>query len=91
MKLVSLDKPDAGQVGEFHVELKAETPQPQGMQMNLKGQLLLEVDTCRTLAVKLSGPVSVEETHGPGGDTFSVDSKGDLRVAVQASYGRSKR
>ncbi len=53
-----------------------------GMSMLLKGELVVVVDTCRTLKAELSGPVAVREEHGPAGAKFAVQGGGTLSAAI---------
>ena len=73
-------------VAVFTIELRADDAQQNGVQMQLTGQLEMEVATCRSRVVKLAGPVLAEETHGPKNGEFQVRSEGDVEVAVRADY-----
>ncbi len=89
MKLVDV-RPGANGLAQatFRVRLLAEDPASDALKMNLQGEMTIEVETCRTLSVNLTGPVSASQTHGPPEGQFQVDSAGDIRVAVKADYRR---
>jgi hypothetical protein len=70
----------------FGITLKAEDPEQSGVAMTLTGQMAMEVETCRTLAVSLSGPVEASEMHGPAAGQYELHSQGKIEVAVRADY-----
>ena len=75
----------------FHIRLLADNAEAASLKMDLGGSLVLEVDTCRTVAVQLTGPVGASEMHGPPTGQFEVASEGNIRVAVQSVYqGKSR-
>jgi hypothetical protein len=75
----------------FQITLTAENPEEAAMSMQLVGQLVMDVATCRTLEVTLSGPIRASETHGPEAATFQICSEGTVRVAVEAKYTPARR
>ena len=79
------------QAAVFDIKLIADNGETDSLKMNLSGSLVLEIATCRTLAVNLSGPVGALEVHGPPSGQFEVASEGDIRVAVQADYSATRR
>jgi hypothetical protein len=70
----------------FGITLKAEDPEQSGVAMTLTGQLVMEVQTCRTLSVGLSGPVVASEMHGPPAGQYELHSRGQIDVAVRAEH-----
>ena len=68
-------------------KIEAKSPLGSGVDMLVSGTFLVEIDTCRTLAIDLSGDVAVSETHGPVGGQFTVEGKGTMRVAIEAEFG----
>lgn len=77
-----------GRAARFAIEMEAEDPEQSGVMMKLRGQLTMEIDTCRSLEVQLTGPVSASETHGPEANTYEIHTEGAIQVAVQADYQR---
>ena len=71
--------------------LIANNAEENSLKMDLAGSLILEVGTCRTVAVMLNGPVGASETHGPAAGQFEVASEGTIRVAVHADYTTKSR
>ncbi len=70
----------------FEITLKAQDPEATGVSMALTGQMIMEVQTCRSLAVTLTGPVVASEMHGPDGGQYELHSQGQIDVAVKADY-----
>ncbi len=70
----------------FRIRLIADNAEAASLKMDLGGSLLLEIGTCRTVAVQLNGPVGASEMHGPPQGQFEVASKGNIRVAVESDY-----
>ncbi len=79
------------QCAVFDIKLLADNGESDSLKMDLTGTLVLEVETCRTVGVTLSGPVGAMEVHGPPSGQFEVASEGNIKVAVRANYGASRR
>lgn len=75
----------------FEIKLLADNGQSDSLKMDLTGTMVLEIDTCRTVGVTLSGPVGALEVHGPPSGQFEVASEGNIKVAVRADYGTLRR
>lgn len=90
MKLSKLLNTKSGRLAVFDTQLAAKQNKD-GVNITLQGQLAIEIDSCRTAVVNLSGPVSVDEVRGPKNGQFEVTSRGELKVAVRATYQNSKR
>ena len=69
MKLTKLQNSKAGRLAVFDTNLAAKQSKD-GVQITLQGQLAMEIDSCRTVAVSLSGPVAVDEVRGPKNGQF---------------------
>jgi hypothetical protein len=55
-----------------------------GANMEVKGKLQIEPDTCQIAEATFNGPVSMRETEGPKGHTFEIASDGTMKVAVRS-------
>jgi len=75
----------------FQITLVAENPDETAMSMQLTGQLVMDTQSCRTVEVRLTGPIRASETHGPETASFQVCSEGTVRVAVEATYTPARR
>lgn len=67
----------------FQTRIDAERTAGDGMAMQMQGLLVIEVDTCRTVAIDFSGPASMTETRGPADFPFTVTGQGTLKVAIE--------
>ncbi len=67
-----------------------ETHENAGRQLGLvvTGKLALEVETCRTRRLNLSGPIAMAETTGGIGTPQQMHGTGKLSVALEATYSR---
>ena len=70
------------------VSIDAGQAETDGMKMRIRGQVLMEIDTCRTHTAKFSGPVAVIEHRGPPGYQFTVSGHGQLQVAIRSESTR---
>jgi hypothetical protein len=55
-----------------------------GGTMEIKGDLQIDPENCQVAAAEFSGPVSMQEEHGPKGHSFEVRSEGTMKVAVHS-------
>ena len=61
------------------------------MNLLMRGQLQIEIHTCRTKAIALRGPVAMSEARGPAQGRFVVSTNGTLKISVDATFGESAR
>jgi hypothetical protein len=54
--------------------------------LDIKGEIHLDVNTCQVASANFTGPVAIEETFGPKGQTFQMRSDGTMRVAIRSHY-----
>jgi hypothetical protein len=85
MTLSKILNTKSGKLAVFNTQLTAKDSKD-GVNMTLEGQLAIETESCRTAVVNLAGPVSVDELRGPKNGQFEVTSRGELKVAVRATY-----
>lgn len=52
----------------------------------MKGELIVEANTCRTRSIRMHGPVAISETKGPAIGRFTVSTNGTLKVAVTTRF-----
>jgi len=84
MKLVAARVSDGGTCVVFDTRIDAGSPLEDGRTLAMRGQFLLEVDTCHAAAIELSCPVAVTETRGPEGGRFTVEGQGTLQVSMRS-------
>lgn len=56
------------------------------MSLLMKGELVVESNTCRTRSIRLHGPVALSEMRGPTIGRFVVSTNGTLQVAVETTF-----
>ena len=70
----------------FDTNLDTKMTQGNTMNMQMRGRLVLEIDTCRAIQIDLAGPVKMAEAHGPADGQFSVNTAGNMKMALRANY-----
>jgi len=71
----------------FDTMLDSKMTQGNTMNMQMRGKLVLEIDTCRAVQIDLAGPVKMAEAHGPADGQFTVNTQGQMKMALKANYG----
>ena len=61
------------------------------MSMLMKGELVIEAETCRTQSIRLHGPIAITDTRGPTEGRFTVSTNGTLDVNVDTSFAATGR
>ena len=80
---------NAGQpVAVFETLLKTNGEET-AMSLVMKGELIIETDTCRTRSIRLLGPVAISETKGPTIGRYMVNTTGTLKVAMKSKFDRA--
>lgn len=72
----------------FDTLLESAMTQGSTMKMQMRGKLMLEIETCRAVFIDLAGPVKLAEAHGPADGQFTVNTQGDMKMALRADYVR---
>ncbi len=68
----------------FKTAFEATSQQAGSMSMHIRGQLLLDTDSCMAAIVQLSGPVTMSETRGSGEGQYRLNTTGTLSLSAQA-------
>jgi hypothetical protein len=91
MTLAAAQTVDGRTCAVFDTRIDADSPQEGNRMLALQGQFVLDVTTCRTVAIQLSCPVSVTEMRGPPGGRFTVNGQGTLQISMrsQSQEGRT--
>ncbi len=90
MKLIETPRIDGAACAVFETLVQTTSHEQGHMTLLMKGRLTMQVNTCRTVAVSISGPVAISETRGPPQGRFTVNTSGTLNVAVRARYDGSE-
>lgn len=77
---------DGRRCAVFATEFSARSNLGTTMIMQVKGRVVMEIETCRAIELQLNGPVSLAEARGPAEGELSVESRGQIRMALQADY-----
>jgi hypothetical protein len=56
--------------------------------ISLKGEMVIETETCRLASVELAGPVSLSSIERTAGGIFQYTAAGDLKLAIRSTYDR---
>jgi len=75
----------------FHTKIEVRPPKSSGGTTQIEGRFLIEIDTCRTAQVELSGPVTTSQVRGEGASQFTVKRRGSMEIAVQTRHDRAMR
>lgn len=73
------------QCADFAVHIEARSPYDPTGTLVVEGQLLVELATCRMVAMQITCPLQMAETRGPKGARFTVAGRGTLHVAMRAA------
>ncbi len=88
LKFVRVERVGGARCAIFETLVQTTSQDKGHMTLLMKGRLILEIDTCRTVGISMKGPVVVSETHGPAQAQFTVSTQGEMNVAVRATYAR---
>jgi hypothetical protein len=77
---------DGVQVAQFDTLIETHENTQRQLGLVVTGRLALEVDSCRTRTLDISGPIALAETTGGIGTPTQMHGTGKLRVALEASY-----
>jgi hypothetical protein len=70
----------------FDTLLESTMTQGTTMKMQMQGKLMLEIETCRAASIELAGPVKLAEAHGPADGQFTINTQGNMKMALRAGY-----
>ena len=79
------------QCAVIEIAIDAGQPEAEGMKFQVRGQIVMEIDTCRTHAANFGGPVAVTELRGPPGHQFTVAGHGKMSVAIRSDRAEVQR
>jgi hypothetical protein len=58
--------------------------------ISLKGEMIVETQSCRLTSVELAGPVSLSSIERTAGGIFQYSAGGELQMAIRSQYGAIK-
>ncbi len=73
--------------GVFDAVLIADSSVGERPKVVIVGEIAVEAATCRSMEISMDTTLAVQEQRGPVGATFTVSTRGKVRIAIQATYG----
>ncbi len=70
----------------FRASVDAASNKSSQMRMQVEGPLVIDIDSCRAVRTKLSGPIAMTESRGTYSTAYQLISTGHLTIAIDASY-----
>lgn len=75
----------------FHASVEAASNKSSQMRMQIEGPLVIEIESCRAVQTKLSGPIAMTESRGTYSTAYQLISTGHLTIAIDAVYRDANR
>lgn len=72
--------------GVFDALLIGESPAGDTPNVRSRGDIAVEIASCRSLNIKMDATLDAKEQRGPAGATFTVSNRGKVRIAIEARY-----
>ena len=91
LTLVRVDPADAERptpVGVFETAVEVRPDDRSPLAISLHGHMAIEIETCRLVAVDLTGPVQISSIERTAGGIFQFSAGGDLNMAIRSQYDR---
>ncbi|NOY29805.1 MAG: hypothetical protein GXP28_06395 [Planctomycetes bacterium] len=70
----------------FGATLEIRGHQDHPMEVDIKGSVTIQIDTCRTIEAKLAGPLHMTATE----PSYQITAEGGLKLAIRSHYGSAK-
>ncbi|MCG8449454.1 MAG: hypothetical protein MI725_07740 [Pirellulales bacterium] len=75
----------------FAARIEATGDHVNPIQVNVAGQVIIQIETCRTVAAELGGPLSMTATERTDQGSFQYSAEGEMHVAIRSQYGHAKK
>jgi hypothetical protein len=89
LTLVRVDAADEKHADEravFQTGIEIVPNESSPLTFSLKGEMVIETETCRLTSVQLAGPVSLSSIERTAGGIFQYTAGGELRMAIRSAY-----
>lgn len=86
LKLTAVETLDSRRVGVFDAEIEAHGTSSQQMRLMVAGAFRVEESSCRVVSADLTGPIAMSGARGGEVGAYTLDGKGQMRIAVSARY-----
>jgi hypothetical protein len=70
----------------FRASVDASSAKSTQMRMQLEGPIVIDIESCRAVHTKLSGPIAMTESRGTYSTAYQLISTGNLTIAIDAVY-----
>lgn len=70
----------------FRANVDAGSSKSSQMRMQVEGPLVVDVESCRAVRTKLSGPIAMTESRGTYSTAYQLISTGNLTISIEAAY-----
>lgn len=87
LKLKQIRKLRGRRCGVFDAVLVADSVARDKPKVRIVGDIAIEIATCRSMDIKMDTNLDLREQRGPVGATFTVSNRGQVRIAIKATYG----
>jgi hypothetical protein len=91
LTLARLDEPETdrpARCAAFQTSIDVAPSDDSPLEISLRGEMLIETDTCRVSSVDLAGPVQLSSIERTPGGIFQFSAGGDLKLAIRSQYDR---
>jgi hypothetical protein len=75
----------------FLASVEAASTDATQMRIAVEGPLVVEIESCRTAKVDLSGPIVMSETRGTYSTAYQVIGTGRVRTNIASAYREAAR
>jgi len=86
LTLQAVRQQDGSSCAVFQASVEAASIDSSQMRLQLEGPLVIQIDTCRAVAVDLVGPIGMVETRGSLNHTYQIAGTGRMDVRTASAY-----
>jgi hypothetical protein len=85
MKLVKVEPVAGAACGFFETTIALSSGDGKKATTDVRGTMVVQVETCRGVSVELTGPISVRETRTAGGARYETTCQGKLALSITSA------
>jgi hypothetical protein len=78
-------------IGIFQAAIEVRPNDDSPLSITLNGEMSVETETCRLLAVEMTGPVQLSSIERTAGGIFQFSAGGELNLAIRSDYAKQTR
>ena len=91
LTLTKVHSPDGAPCAVFTANVDAASNDSSQMRMQLEGQLIVQIDTCRAVQLSLNGPIAMSETRGSYSTVYQLIGTGQMKMSIASAFNDAKR